>query len=232
MLYYGAGIDYLDGNPFVTPDSIPMLRLARQRVIIGAGSGLQANNLGTYPNPNNLVCFGLLERPKNGNALVNDGYMVTISASGEIVVRTHRVGYEAFMTVDIYGIPDWIPVPTSGIVVYDANGKAILTNESYPLRLAGAVGVAGDPNQSGIHVGQHFLSGTLMGWCGDAGRQGGIIPSGPGTPPQIVSAGFYMCAFLNASNQTLLRAVNVEGTIGSTVTGETQNGNNINYVRY
>lgn len=232
MLYYGASIDYLDGNPFVTPDSTPMLRLGRHRVSIGAGSGLQTNNLGTYPNPNNLVCFGLLERQKNGNALVNDGYIVTIAANGAVSVRTHRVGSAAFMTVDVYGIPNSIPVPSSGIVIYDATGKAILTNESYPLRLAGAVGVAGDPNQSGIHVGQHNITGKVMGWCGDAGRQGGIIPTGPGTPPQIVSAGFYMCAFLTNSNQTLLRSVNVEGTIGQTVTGETQNGNNLNYVRY
>jgi hypothetical protein len=193
-----------DGNPFITPQSIPLALIAKKTASVPAGMTTTVTQAFTAGRP--IIPFVC--------STVN--CVSSYSVSGNVCTVTIQypqgtgVADVYFFTIFAQSLPEW------GLAIWDESGTCILTNETRVLTDVEALGTSGSDTAGGYNINTTKTGkwGILPSTCG---LITGVITSG-GTRP-FMSQLFFSTLYNGTSTQ-----------ISISSTGGSPGGNIINVV--
>lgn len=215
---YGAMID-VNGNPFITPNSIPYALYGRY--VFNSYSNGTIQQLSEYISIN--PSYNPMTFVRVSGTSSPTGCQTYIEGNGIRVAGANN-GNNAFtVTVYVFAIfpqtlPNW------GMAIWDESGTLILTNETRVLTDIQTIGAggAGGTNITFSSGGSYAVSPSRLGAVQL------LIPGAPGQPPYLISADMYTsCVYSGGS--TNITAVPAPSQGGSPQ-GYTNNGNSLTII--
>lgn len=215
---YGAMID-VNGNPFITPNSIPYAMYGRY--VFNSYQNNTVQQVSNYINipasymPMAFVRVSGTSRPTGIQTyLEGDGIRVTGANNGNNPFSVTVYVFAIFPQ----SLPSW------GMAIWDSNGTLILTNETRVLTDIQTIGGGGS---GGINI--NFSSGGS--YAVSPARLGAVQllnPGGPGQPPFLISADIYTSCVYNGGSTTITSVA--APSIGGSPQGYTNNGNSLTII--
>lgn len=215
---YGAMID-VNGNPFITPNSIPYALYGRY--VFNSYSNGTIQQLSEYIsinpsyNPMTFVRVSGTSSPTGIQTyLEGDGVRVTGANNGNNAFLVTVYVFAIFPQV----LPNW------GMAIWNEAGTLILTNETRVLTDIQTIGVGGS---GGINI-NFSSSGSYAVSPARLGAVQLLNPGGAGQPPFLTSADIYTSCVYNGGSTTITSVA--APSVGGSPQGYTNNGNSLTII--